>query len=322
MVVTPPPIITAADAYGHEPLAVRSEGDIAPLRPWRKVLWEHQPYEDNYVGDTFLKGIIKNAHVLIYDYWNVVKDSTVLAQQFSVVTIFAVLFVYTMWGHLPAAVICTIDAVLFIVGFAVRMLIRDETLLSGESASISQIARSLWESVLLVLLLMGVSPVIRSLTLSYSNDTIWAWAISLFALHMVTQDYPYLNARVAKQHGAFSLNAAVFATVLLVSRLQTSMHAFAILCLSFEIFGLSPIVRHDLKMFSNNVHVALTALLYLMSTFLLVPLSMPLAIIFFLGIPSIIFGSPAWLIAIQKYKNEIFGPWDEAVPSNVSVARE
>eukprot|EP00762_Andalucia_godoyi_P005560 ANDGO_00535.mRNA.1 Putative phosphatidylinositol N-acetylglucosaminyltransferase subunit C len=318
MSTTPPPIITnTAEWTPEERLPVFT-------RPaWKKVLWEHQPYEDDYVGDTFLKGIIKNAHVLTYDYWNVVRDSAVLAQQLSTVCIFSVLFVYTMWGDLPVTVLCGVNGMMFVVGFAIRSLIQDpEHSLSASNGPLSQMLRSLWESVLLVLLLMGVSPIIRSLTLSYANDTIWAWTISLFVIHIIAQDYSYLNGKTAKQQSAFSLNAAVFATVLLVSRLESSMHAFAILCLSFEFFGLSPILRHDLKLFSNQTHFAVTFLLYIMSVCLMFPLSRPVAIIFFFGMPAIVFGSPAWLIAIQKYKNEIVGPWDEAVPSNVSMPGE
>jgi phosphatidylinositol glycan class C protein len=255
--------------------------------------------------------MIKNAHVIPYDYWNVLRDATVLAQQVSTVTVFAILFVYTMWDELPVAFLCAVDAALFLVGYVVWTLIGDDRART----------RPLVEAVLLVMLLIGVSPVIRSLTLSYSNDTIWAWSLTLFATHIITQDYSFLSGRSEQpsSSAALSLNAAVFATVLLVSRLESSAHAFAILCLAFELFGLSPIVRRDLKASSPDMHIALTVLLYVMAASLLFPLSTPIAITYLVGLPFIVFGSPAWLILIQKYKSEIIGPWDEAVPSNVSL---
>jgi phosphatidylinositol glycan class C protein len=114
---------------------------------------------------------------------------------------------------------------------------------------------------------------------------------------------------------ASSLNAAVFASVLLISRLPSSLHSFAILGLAFELFGLSPIVRRDLRLFSLDLHIALTGLMYVMTLCLLLPLSKALGIIYAIAIPFIVFASPAWLISIQKYKSEIIGPWDEAVPT-------
>ncbi len=44
-----------------------------------------------------------------------------------------------------------------------------------------------------------------------------------------------------------SLNAAVFASVLLGSRLQTDLHVFGIVSFAIEIFALFPILRHHMK---------------------------------------------------------------------------
>ena len=44
-----------------------------------------------------------------------------------------------------------------------------------------------------------------------------------------------------------SFNAAVFATVLLASRLQGTLLVFALLCFSVDVFALFPVARHHIK---------------------------------------------------------------------------
>jgi Phosphatidylinositol N-acetylglucosaminyltransferase len=77
---------------------------------------------------------------------------------------------------------------------------------------------------LFLLLLRVVAPVLRTLTLSVADDSIQALAIALSAVHLVAHDYAHANAISAQllAQGAVSLNAAMFATVLLASRLATN----------------------------------------------------------------------------------------------------
>ncbi len=44
-----------------------------PKAPWRKVLYEQQPYEDNHVDQAFLSMLITNQNVVILEFWEVVK---------------------------------------------------------------------------------------------------------------------------------------------------------------------------------------------------------------------------------------------------------
>jgi hypothetical protein len=44
-----------------------------------------------------------------------------------------------------------------------------------------------------------------------------------------------------------SLNAAIFASVLLASRLPSNLHVFALISIAIEVFALFPIMRHHLK---------------------------------------------------------------------------
>ncbi len=49
--------------------------------PWRKVLYERQPFPDNYVDQRFLEELRRNIRVRQYRYWAVVRETGLIAQQ-------------------------------------------------------------------------------------------------------------------------------------------------------------------------------------------------------------------------------------------------
>lgn len=51
---------------------------------------------------------------------------------------------------------------------------------------------------------------------------------------------------VCRYTGPISLNAAIFASVLLTSRLSSIYHVFAVVYLAIELFALFPIMRYHL----------------------------------------------------------------------------
>ncbi|KAJ2402814.1 glycosylphosphatidylinositol anchor biosynthesis, partial [Coemansia sp. RSA 2531] len=61
---------------------------VQPRRPWRKLLYIKQEYPDDYVDDTFLMELQKNANVRMYDYSTVVIQTTVITQHLSSIMIF------------------------------------------------------------------------------------------------------------------------------------------------------------------------------------------------------------------------------------------
>eukprot|EP01135_Chromosphaera_perkinsii_P010819 Nk52_evm14s2241 gene=Nk52_evmTU14s2241 len=70
----------------HEP-----QGEIHNSRkPWRKVLYEDRgsDYEDNYVDESFLVDLKKNAHVRSHGYWKVCKESSRVINQLCLLSLF------------------------------------------------------------------------------------------------------------------------------------------------------------------------------------------------------------------------------------------
>jgi len=116
-------------------------------------------------------------------------------------------------------------------------------------------------------------------------------------------------------HAPVSLNAAIFASLLMSSRMRSHSHAFVIIAFAVELFALFPIMAHHLKLKSRLGSVLLVIALFGLSTLLLHPLSRVVTYIYASTIAFTTFISPFCLQWIQRYKNEIHGPWDEAVPA-------
>lgn len=70
------------------------DGAPGPAVPWRKVLWERQPFPDNYVDQRFLEELRRNEGLRQYRYWAVVKEAGFVGQQLSCVAIFITLWLY------------------------------------------------------------------------------------------------------------------------------------------------------------------------------------------------------------------------------------
>ena len=138
------------------------------------------------------------------------------------------------------------------------------------------------------------------------------YSIALVANFLLRRRFP----------ASLSTNAALMASTVLASRLTSTTHVFSLTLFSIEVFGLFPVFRRHLLHVSWDGHILLTALLIIgagggvgvtisgggwiaaIAGSILGSVLTMLA----MGICS------HWLIDLQKYKNEIHGPWDPARP--------
>ena len=207
-------------------------------------------------------------------------------------------------------------------------------------------------AVILGLALVLLSPVLHTMTKTYSDDTIWALSILLGFLHVVTADYDYLNcvhAATSKQQqraassgsGAhasssltavsdapfspnLSMNAAVVGVVLLSSRVRTPAEAAALLTFGLLAFTLSPPVRHRIHLVSDEAHQGVTFTLCGVAFGCLLTVN-PVAAGFFAALlATLAFAMPYGFVVVQsgRFKRQIQGPWDEARPQNSRAAAE
>lgn len=141
------------------------------------------------------------------------------------------------------------------------------------------------DGLFMAVLLRFLAAVLKTLTASYSSDTVHALAVSGFTLHLMACDYSYANGRVSPTHttripralpkpgaeqssrplvpmdttkrpafqgGTLSLTAAFFATTLLASRLKSNRTVYAFVLASVVLFALYPAARHQVAI--NTQH--------------------------------------------------------------------
>jgi phosphatidylinositol glycan class C protein len=130
---------------------------------------------------------------------------------------------------------------------------------------------------------------------------------------------------------SLSTNAALMASTVLASRLPSTGQVFSLTLFSIEVFGLFPVFRRYARHRSWRYHVVLTGLLVLGAGGGVGMIlsggdgttwpwrSGLLGMIVGCLIAAVAMGGCSWwLIGLQKYKNEIYGPWDPARPIIIS----
>ncbi|TYZ59574.1 hypothetical protein PybrP1_000433 [[Pythium] brassicae (nom. inval.)] len=270
---------------------------------WQKVLYTAQPFADNYVDDTFLEQMKTNANVREHDYWGMVRSSAAITQQICAVLVFFSVFEFVRQDIISVALLGAIDVFLALAGYVVLRFRFRIALLAMDALS---------SSLLFCATLSILSPVLRTLTKSYADDTISVLAWFLAFLHIVSHDYNYVNSGIGRFSGTISLNAAIFTAVLLGSRLQSNEHVFAFILLAIEIFALFPIFQREVKRNSERAHLVTAVALFVLSTSLTWPTSRLLSVVSALFTLFLSLVCPLWFMHVQEYKNEILGPWDIA----------
>lgn len=123
------------------------------------------------------------------------------------------------------------------------------------------------DGIFMAVLLRFLAAVLKTLTKSYSSDTVHALANSSFAMHLLACDYSYANGLVAELNrpvditkrpafrgGTLSLTAAFFGTTLLASRLQSNLVVFVFVSSSVVLFALYPAARHQVAINTGSTN--------------------------------------------------------------------
>lgn len=314
-----------------EDFATAPEQAATPV--WRKVLYERQPFEDNYVDpQQFLQELRENENLMNYQYGEVVLNTFVIAQQISAVALFCVVFGKLFLGQMaPYSLLYTDGAILLVSWIA---YVQYERLLAHNYAhddvAPPQPRRTtstyIWEfgrpMVSIGMILVLLTPILSTLTITYSDDTIVALSILTMCLHVLGTDYSYLNGYTESYHPNLAVNSATFGVILMASRIKNPLESGALIAFGTICFSLSPIARHMVKRFSFTAHVAVTFLLFGLTAGCL--LQTPVLCFFYVtGIVLVVFVIPwCFVVMHSNVKYQINGPWDEAKPTNSAAAAE
>ncbi|POW12487.1 hypothetical protein PSTT_04499 [Puccinia striiformis] len=300
-----------------EPASMRAEDSSSPIRQkakFKRVLWSKQPYPDNYQDLTFLSHL--QPHRTIDGYPTLVICALPLCAHLSSVMIFVGLFVYLYEGYILAQELIWYTISLGFIGYLVWERSRTERRLARQTV--------LRSTGILIFILLLISPVLKTLTLSTDSDSIWALSTILLTINIILADYR--DGRESLIPGsldvsfpsALSINAAISASVVLGSRLPSNADVFALVLFAVEWFALFPLMRRDvMRKYPDSLfrpivlNISLSCLAFLIST----TLSISVGLIYLLVVP---FGTalilPGIYVWLQRYKKDLGGPWDCAVP--------
>ncbi|KAH7126575.1 phosphatidylinositol N-acetylglucosaminyltransferase-like protein subunit C [Dendryphion nanum] len=301
---------------------------------YKKLLWFRQPFPDNYTDEeTFLDHLQRNPRLQPYEFWSLMADSTVIVQHMASVAIFCCCFVAIFQDRVsPVSVVswasfCTVLAwALWDHWMGQEEVENSKTLAphvdpaSSLSPRNQQRLATAKSALLIYAALLGLSPILKSLTRSTTSDSIWA--LSTWLLCMNVAFFDYSGGSGARLPASISTNSALMASTVLASRLPSTAHVFSLTLFSIEVFGLFPIFRRHLRTISWHGHFALTIVLVITAcggvsvTLTGGGRGAWIAGVVLGGILTFLFMgiSSWWLIGLQKYKNEIRGPWDPARP--------
>eukprot|EP01031_Cornospumella_fuschlensis_P036460 gene36460-44228_t len=283
-------------------------------RAWKRVLYEKQPYRDNfYDADKFFSGFTvhkgsKYANTGRLSYLTVFSYASMVLQHYSSVVFFFVVYKYLVQRRTSFWSLLQLDFLLLLVGLLAYYVFSE---MPNKGAY-------LWEKskvgVMMLICLRLTAPVIQTLTLSFSEDTIYALAITFSVVHLAFHEY---SASVQSPHfsAAISFNAAIFTAVLLASRLQ-HRHSVGIVMLFIVLavlaFSLFPIVARLVTLRSSVLHWLLVLAQWLATTALLRHLDFTLLIVYEVVAALLFVVAPLLFLYLQTLKLAYHGPWDIA----------
>lgn len=299
---------------------------------WKKLLYLNQPYPDNYTDTSFLDQLKTNSTVIKYSYWKFVDDFATMA--FYLSTIFLITLIFSIMYNHSVSSIClvTITGAIGVLEVIVWKMISDSTNNATTTIGPSSTASSskFKSALIIVFIILVISPVLKSLTRSTSSDSIWALSFILFLANLLFHDYCF-NLRQLHHHRFYrpiiSTNVSLANGIVLASRLNSTVEVFCFLIFTIQLNILLPFFYHLMrkKNFALNLDDKMTFLTS-HSTHLLVftqviisrltftYLSARILFFWYLVQAFILFELPAYFLFLQKYKNEIQGPWDSANP--------
>jgi len=291
--------------------------------PFKRILYEKQAHPDNYTDEWFLSSLVTNGDLQSQNLGEIIRGTLAITQRITILVIFLLVF-HVM--HLPPSetefllrykvqLLVFSMLLLIILGYCSVLYFNQVSCLRQPLPVVQFVLFSFTRLCLFGGGLLGLSPVLKTLTRSYSSDTIWFLTFVLCTVHVVMHEYSYLQNNAAELflthfQGTISLNAAIFSSILLASRLSSSIEVFAFIFFSFAIFVGFPFWAYYLRRFSIRGYIVSTWALVILAFFALQQASRLLSLVFGGVVFFVTFVCPVWLKWSQRYKAHLAGPWD------------
>jgi phosphatidylinositol glycan class C protein len=170
-----------------------------------------------------------------------------------------------------------------------------------------------------------LSPILITLTLTWSDDTIYAFTVFLILLHVALHDYTFVTRKADRQDfltqrwqvdSSLSLNTIMFAAMILASRLPTASHVFSFTFFGITAFSFFPLAFKYMYRLSASLSAWLISPALVLTSaaglWLTSEESAIAASIYLVGISVVTFLCPFFLSVSLRFKRELEGPWDIA----------
>lgn len=306
----PEPFDFSVDNADHD---VNAKSSLPP--PFRRVLWLKQPYRDNYQSRSLINHLHSNKSLIRshHHYSTLVLSSLPLSSHLSSITIFIGLFLHLQNHQIDPQFLIWVNLSTGLFGYIVYERAKPDRELNR--------IHTLRSTIILIIIILLLSPVLKTLTLSTSSDSIYALTTILISINILLADYPHqiTNPNVDVSFvSALSLNAAIFASVLLGSRLDSNAGIFSLTIFALQWFALFPIMRRDMirKHPGSNLRpIVLNVSLGFIAASVIAPISGLALALYTLIVPiGTCLVLPAIYSFVQRYKKDLRGPWDCAIP--------
>lgn len=268
---------------------------------WKKLLYIKQNFPDNYTDKSFLSQLRRNATVQKYSYWRLIIDFSLFSFHFSCLAVVHLVFYALYTNHYdPVLLLATTGSITAVLYLFYR---RHNT--HKRNTFIKS-------SILITCCILTLSPVLKSLSESTSSDSVWSLSVWLCVLNITSTDYHFdLNK---KYNPIFATNILIADSIVLASRLNSTNKVFTFILFAFAIYGILPTFDTWLRKNYINLHWALIVLLQLIVITSVYRINTLILISWLVVNFAIVFVNPLYFLMMQKYKDELQGPWDIAEP--------
>lgn len=264
-------------------------------------MYEKQAYKDNYVDPTsFFDQLKLSRNQATDNFQGVFIKASIIVEQYLIITIFLTTYKYLLVNHDILVPLAGMELLLLITGFIVHRVLDVSTLFVFETIQ---------NAFLFGVCLRILAPILKSLTLSFSSNTIHALSITLSCIHLSFFNYGN-HPDFELITGSLSLNAALFLAIILASRLADTETVVVFLMLAVMFFCLLPKTTHLIRKHSVVAHLVLTCLVWTVESVFLFLLDKVLFVLFEVLLVCLWILGPHLFLRMQSYKGSLNGPWD------------
>lgn len=268
-------------------------------------------YDSSYSAedDTFLALLQTNAELSILPLADIISNTSALVWRVSCLVVYMVTY-FMIWRHEISRAALTgliLAAALLIAG--IRSFSRTEV-----RAYRCQRRANIVKPLIFVFLLLAATPILKTLTETYSDDTVVMMACIFIFVHLLSHDYKVCDPRATDLPSVLSMNAAISAAILLGSRLASVGLIFQFLSWSVMVLVIIPRARRRLQVRTSPCAFTTCTIAVALGSVALLAMAVSgrSAVAYAVCLLFVWMACPLLYFRCQRRKRVISGPWDVA----------